>query len=566
MKGVAVMNRPTTSGRGWVRLRTLPRKIASSLLSAVLVVSLAPTVQLADVAWAGEQGASVLSLGSGESAPAVPSTRSGSVVASGTWGTCYWEINKDGVLTIYPGIGETTYQGVSQYDGVSSFYHSPWCGYVHLITKVVCLKRGGKMVVAPEDSSYLFDNFYEMKSIDLSGLDTSKVKNMFGMFDGCSSLTSLDLSVLDTSMVENMTRLLSDCVSLESVKLSGLKTSKVERMNSVFSGCSSLKTLDLSGFDTSSVTQFYYTFSGCSSLVSLDVSGFDTTNAYFMNDMFSDCSSLVSLDLARFDTANVVDASNMFSGCSSLKTIKASSGWSTVHLTESDDMFKGCKNLVGGNGSKYTSAHIDGGYARIDANGKPGYLTKAVPSSFVTYRKSGLRSSPERTVADIRKAWLSIPDEPSANKLWSTPANLNAYTAGTLSGSARSFAEGYISFARYAAGIDAITMDDKLNNNAAQGALILARLGWGLTHYPGVPEGVSSEKAYPGQYACQTSNLSYSDSGYASDVDTDVLRTAVQGQLDDSAENRRDVGHRRWLLNPATKTMGIGTALKSDKA
>ena len=63
------------------------------------------------------------------------------------------------------------------------------------------------------------------------------------MFSGCSSLRSLDLSGWDTSRVEDMGGMFSGCASLPSLDLSGWDTSGVEGMWGMFAGCSSLSSL-----------------------------------------------------------------------------------------------------------------------------------------------------------------------------------------------------------------------------------------------------------------------------------------------------------------------------------
>ena len=56
------------------------------------------------------------------------------------------------------------------------------------------------------------------------------------------------------------------CSSLESINLSSLNTTKVKDMSYLFAGCESLKSLDLSSFDTTNVNDMFFMFSGCSSL------------------------------------------------------------------------------------------------------------------------------------------------------------------------------------------------------------------------------------------------------------------------------------------------------------
>ena len=153
--------------------------------------------------------------------------------------------------------------------------------------KSVTVEEG---VLAPADSGYLFGGLYAMEALDLSGLDTSRVTDMWGMFYECPSLSSLDLSGWDTSMVTDMGYMFDGCCSLTS-----LDTSQVTDMSGMFSGCASLASLDLSGWDTSKVTRMGFMFSGCASLPSLDLSGWDTSGAGGMWGMFFGCSSLSSL-------------------------------------------------------------------------------------------------------------------------------------------------------------------------------------------------------------------------------------------------------------------------------
>lgn len=66
---------------------------------------------------------------------------------------------------------------------------------------------------------FLFSNCSLMKSVDLSGLDTSSATSMYFMFKDCSSLVSVDLSNLDTSSVKYMSSMFDGCSSLTSVAL-----------------------------------------------------------------------------------------------------------------------------------------------------------------------------------------------------------------------------------------------------------------------------------------------------------------------------------------------------------
>ena len=127
----------------------------------------------------------------------------------------------------------------------------------------------GMKVQAPKDSGYMFYNRNNVKTIDLTNLDTVSVTSMSGLFQDCSGLTTLDLSSLDTQNVTDM--------------------------GSMFNDCSGLTALDLSSFDTQNVAGMGYMFRGCSGLTALDLSSFDTQKVMDMDSMFYLCGNLASL-------------------------------------------------------------------------------------------------------------------------------------------------------------------------------------------------------------------------------------------------------------------------------
>lgn len=96
-------------------------------------------------------------------------------IATGTWGTCPWEISEDGVLTVRPGEGANT----------TDVNYSPWIAYVDSITKVFFVRDGGKRVIAPATCTALFARMPNITEIDFSGFDTSKTTAMNEMFIQC---------------------------------------------------------------------------------------------------------------------------------------------------------------------------------------------------------------------------------------------------------------------------------------------------------------------------------------------------------------------------------------------
>lgn len=232
-------------------------------------------------------------------------------------------------------------------------------------------------VYMASDCTKMFYNCKNLTSLDLSGLNTSRVTNMNSMFYNCISLSSLDVSEFDTSSVTDMSRMFSgncrltsldlsnfntsnvttmefmfyNCYSyfnscgLLSINISGWDTSSVTTMNGMFEECRMLESLDVSGFNTSNVTNMSRMFDACESLTSLNVLSFDTHNVTTMNAMFMSCRGLTSIDLHNFDTQNVTDFSYMFAYDSGLTSLDVSNFdmSSALYLV---DMFELCSGLT----------------------------------------------------------------------------------------------------------------------------------------------------------------------------------------------------------------------------
>ena len=197
-------------------------------------------------------------------------------------------------------------------------------------------------VVANSDSGYLFDSFNQVKTINLSNLDTSHVTNMENMFSQCYSLTNLNISNLNTSNVTNMKSLFNECSSLTTIDLSNFDTSKVTDMMTMFSADKNIETIIFGEkFDTSNVTNMRDMFGQCHNLKNIDVSGFNTSKVTNMIGMFNKCYALTELDLTSFNTSNVTNMNQMFYGSNNLKTIYVGPNWSTDG-TDIYGMFSNC--------------------------------------------------------------------------------------------------------------------------------------------------------------------------------------------------------------------------------
>ena len=183
------------------------------------------------------------------------------------------------------------------------------------------LTIGGKDgIIANESMRNYFYGFTNVKSMDLSNLDTSFTTTMDSMFINCSSLKELNISNFNTSNVTNMKNMFIMCSGLTSLDLTNFDTSKVTNMATMFANCRGLSSINLSSFNTSNVTDMNNMFNGCDGLISLDLSGFNTSNVTNMYGMFViDSQNFVDLNLSGFDFSHVISAGLGLVRCPDLK-------------------------------------------------------------------------------------------------------------------------------------------------------------------------------------------------------------------------------------------------------
>ena len=123
------------------------------------------------------------------------------------------------------------------------------------------------------ETSGLFADLSALNNLNLSGLDTTNVKNMNGMFYECINLLNLNLSSLDTSNVESMRDMF--CVNsswyddkmpcFRDLNVNALDMSKVIDMCGMFCGIKQSE-IDLSMMNLSNVINFDSVFQACKNL------------------------------------------------------------------------------------------------------------------------------------------------------------------------------------------------------------------------------------------------------------------------------------------------------------
>ena len=230
---------------------------------------------------------------------------------------------------------------------------------------------------APTSLKEFFYNCTSLETISgLEYLNTANITDMSSMFQDCYNLKSLDLTKFDTKNVSNMYFMFNNCPNLTSLDLTDFNTKNVKDMNGMFCDCSNLTSLDITNFNTAKVTNMGNMFLGCSNLTSLDLTNFNTAKVTDMHGMFKGCSALTSLDLTNFNTAEVRDMNRMFNmldeSSTALTTIYVSDNFVTTNVQNGENMFKNCTKLKGF--IKYFLLDTDHQYA----NYKTGYFTKLV--------------------------------------------------------------------------------------------------------------------------------------------------------------------------------------------
>ncbi|MDU2564989.1 MAG: hypothetical protein E7C89_00150 [Anaerococcus sp.] len=129
--------------------------------------------------------------------------------------------------------------------------------------------------------------------------------------------------------------------------------------------------------------------------------------------------------------------------------------------------------------------------------------------------------------------------------------DLNNLNVGTLSNAAQLDALHIANTARYASGIKELTIG-KDQVKYAQAATMINRLNLQIDHFPALPNGMESNSTIyaDGVNGAKNSNLS---------SQLNLLDSVVEYLKDDlGKDNQLEVGHRRWILNPQSSSVGFG--------
>lgn len=246
-----------------------------------------------------------------------------SVTNSGTFGTCDWDIDDTGLLTIHAGVLGA---GMGNWNKalVTSVYVDPG-------------------VVANSNSIQLFSNLTNVTSVDITNLDTSNVIDFSSFFSYDSKLQNIiGIEEMNTSSATNMSSMFNSNSALISLDVSNFDTSKVTNMASMFQSCRANIT-GLKNFDTSKVTNMSTTFSGTQLTNTDDIKNWDTANVSNMSSMFAFNYKMTSIDLSNWDKTKVVNISGMFTSDAALTEINGLKEWDTSNITNMSSLFMNTK-------------------------------------------------------------------------------------------------------------------------------------------------------------------------------------------------------------------------------
>ena len=144
----------------------------------------------------------------------------------------------------------------------------------------------------------LFRCSKRVKSIEIRGVDTSKVIDMSKLFEGCNMLKSIDLNWLDMSSAQNLTHMFCGCSSLKEVIIKN-------------GGC---RAMYMTGM-----------FDGCHLLEHIDISSIKLSNVEYMTELFKDCMVVSRVDIDICSVSNRLRSiARIVDGCCKLEKLDLS--------------------------------------------------------------------------------------------------------------------------------------------------------------------------------------------------------------------------------------------------
>jgi surface protein len=200
------------------------------------------------------------------------------------------------------------------------------------------------------DLQLAFANLPNVKSINLSGWDTSHVTNVYAAFAFDSALTDVNLSGWNLSGTDSIKSLFYQDSNLTNVDLSNVDfgTNLIDETYAFQGASSKLANVNLKGAKNvpESVLKAYVTAAKNSKATSLDLSNVSLSDKITsFRSLFQNLSSLQTINLTGWKTSKITDMSYMFYNDQNLKEIKGLDTWDTSNVTDMSRMFYNDQNL-----------------------------------------------------------------------------------------------------------------------------------------------------------------------------------------------------------------------------
>ena len=193
-------------------------------------------------------------------------------------------------------------------------------------------------------------------------------------------------------------------------------------------------------------------------------------------------------------------------------------------------------------------------------------ISTITPLAATSVSHSGSNAIADPTPQQIANKYIAI--RKASSRYSTRPSVVSPFSAGSLTTNYINSGLDLLNFIRYQAKLPEVTTTSALNTDAQYAALVLGALDTGPSHSPKQPSGMSSTMYQKGYNAAASSCLF--SLGWGSSVTADYINEYrignawhmdMMGYMNDSSgSNAKDVGHRRWLLNPPLKYVGMGEA------
>lgn len=225
---------------------------------------------------------------------------------------------------------------------------------------------------------------------DVVKFDTSECISMHDLFYACSSLRKANLSGLNTSKSRELSCMFHNDVNLESVDLSGWDTSSCVTFAGLFNNAVTIKSISgIDSFDTSKTVDFAEMFYGCC-MKTLPIDNWDVGSGTRFKSMFAH-STIENVNLSKWNMSHAKTINGMFVG-SSFASLNDISNWDVSSVADFEGAVSKMPNLEKLDISKWKirpDANMIG-----FSNDDPRLRSVSLPASLVTRKRSGLLPSP----------------------------------------------------------------------------------------------------------------------------------------------------------------------------